>query len=444
MMVFLIGAMLLLALALSFLLWPLLRGSTRASGRDRAIASLYRDQFRELRADHAAGAISAEQFESGRRELERRLLEEIAQPAASSATSRRTGLTAAAIGIFVLVLPVGLYLTLGTPAGIKAVASQSEVAAAQGQPDGAEKAGDPGAPHPITQQQVQAMVDQLAKRLQQNPRDGEGWAMLARSYSYLHQFPEAVKAYAKAAELLPGDSQLFADYADALAMTQDKHLSGEPMKLIQRALTIDPNDVKALALAGSEAFDRHDYKAAIGFLERAIKAGPSDPQFTQQLRAGLDEARQLAGVAAPSPVAQLAPPAAPAPAQRQAQDSSKDVAPAAAGATVKGRVKLAANLAGKAAPTDTLFVFARAAQGPRMPLALMKRQVKDLPLEFALDDSMAMMPDLKLSKFSSVVIGARVSHGGDAMASSGDLQGFSAPVKVGSSGVDVQIDQVVP
>jgi cytochrome c-type biogenesis protein CcmH len=79
-----------------------------------------------------------------------------------------------------------------------------------------------------------------------------------------------------------------------------------------------------------------------------------------------------------------------------------------------------------------------------MPLALLKRQVKDLPLEFALDDSMAMMPSMKLSNYSSVVIGARVSHGGDAMASSGDLQGFSAPVKVGSSGVDVQIDQVVP
>jgi len=444
MTVFLFGALLLLALAMSFLLWPLLRGRTGGAGRERAIVSLYRDQFRELSADHAAGSISAEQFESGRRELERRLLEEVALPAPGSGASRKTGLTAAAIAAFVVALPVGLYLALGRPDAMGPISTGPEAAAEQGQSSDGEKAGEK-APHPITEKQVQAMIDQLAKRLDQSPRDGDGWAMLARSYSYVRQFPAAVKAYAKAVELLPNDSLLLADYADALAMTQERRLTGEPMKLIQRALAIDPKDVKALALAGSEAFDRRDYMAAIGFFERALKASPSDPQFAQQLQAGLDEARKLAGVPAKPPIVQAATPEAPTIARGEAPDApAAGGTSASAGATVKGRVKLAANLAGKAAPTDTLFVFARAAQGPRMPLALLKRQVKDLPLEFALDDSMAMMPSMKLSNYSSVVIGARVSHGGDAMASSGDLQGFSAPVKVGSSGVDVQIDQVVP
>ncbi|HEX4583800.1 MAG TPA: c-type cytochrome biogenesis protein CcmI [Burkholderiaceae bacterium] len=434
---FLLCAALLLAFALAFLLWPLLRSGVRTGGRERAIVSVYRDQLRELNTDHVAGTINDEQLESGRRELERRLLQEIAQPDSGAGVTRRAGLTAGAISAFVLVVPIGMYLALGTPAAINPLSSESQASAAQGQ------GGSDNAPHPITPEQVQAMIDQLAKRLEENPGNGEGWAMLARSYSYLRKFPEAVKAYEKATQLLPNDSHLFADYADALAMTQERRLTGAPMKLIERALAIDPKDVKALALAGSEAFDRRDYKAAVAYWDRAVKAGPSDAQFAQQLQAGLVEARQLAGGGAVPPMVEATAPQAAPPADRAAA-TKEPSAPAAATASVKGRVVLAAALAGKAAPTDTLFVFARASQGPRMPLALLKRQVKDLPLEFALDDSMSMMPDLKLSKFSSVVVGARVSKAGDAMPASGDLQGFSAPVKVGSSGVDVRIDQVVP
>ncbi len=437
MMIFVLGAVVLLAVGVSFLLWPLLRGRTRAAGRDRAVVSLYRDQLRELNADHAAGTVGGEQFETGRRELERRLLQEISQPAPAAGGSGRARLTAGAIAVFVLVVPVGLYLALGTPAVITGVSSGPQSAGTQGEAGGGDEAA-----HPITPEQVQAMIDKLAERLKQSPQDGEGWAMLARSYSFVRKFPEAVKAYQKATELLPNDSHLLADYADSLAMTQERRLTGAPMKLVQRALAIDPQDVKALALAGSEAFDRHDYNAAAGYWERAVKAKPPDAQFAQQLELGIQEARKLAGGAVPSPTE-----AAAQPTESTAGDSegaSRQSAAAPVGASVKGRVQLAAGLAGKAAPTDTLFVFARATQGPRMPVALLKRQVKDLPLEFALDDSMAMMPSMKLSNFSSVIIGARVSKAGDAMPASGDLQGFSAPVKVGTAGVDVKIDQVVP
>jgi cytochrome c-type biogenesis protein CcmH len=429
---FLIGAALLVALALALLLWPLLRSGRAGSSRDQAIVSIYRDQFRELAADHAAGTIGAEQFEGGRRELERRLLQEVSQSAVAPAAGRRPVASVAAIAVFLVVLPVGLYLALGKPAAINPVPPQSEAAA---------QADQNAAGHPITPKQVQGMIDQLAKRLEENPRDGEGWAMLARSYSFVRQFPQAVKAYAKAVELQPTDAHLYADYADALAMTNERRLAGEPMKLIQRSLSIDPNEVKALALAGSEAFDRHDYTGAIGYWNRAIKAGPKEPQFVEQLRGGIEEARKLGGTGALAPEA-MAPPAAAAAS-----------APAAAGAAaapagksyVKGRVSLATALAGKVSPGDKLFIFARAAQqGARVPLALMVRQVKDLPLDFALDETMAMMADMNLSKFQTVIVGARVSKGGDAIASSGDLQGFSGPVKVGSTGVQVQIDQVVP
>jgi cytochrome c-type biogenesis protein CcmH len=220
------------------------------------------------------------------------------------------------------------------------------------------------------------------------------------------------------------------------------------MKLIQRALAIDPNEIKALALAGSEAFDRHDYSAAIGYWQRAIKAGPKEPQFVDQLRGGIEEARKLGGTGAAAPEAMAPAPeavaAAPAAAAGKGAAAGNTAAPAGK-AFVKGRISLAAALAGKAAPTDKLFIFARATQqGVRVPLALMVRQVKDLPVEFSLDESMAMMPEMNLSKFQSVIIGARVSKGGDAIAGSGDLQGFSGPVNVGSTGVQVQIDQVVP
>jgi len=441
MTIFVLSAALLLAVGLSFLLWPLLRGSGRATGRDRAIVSLYRDQLRELDSDRAAGTVSDDQYEAGRRDVERRLLEDIAQPAPASQMTRGKGWTAAAISLLIVTLPIGLYLKLGTPDAIVPGAMQEQASSGQG-----EGAAGENAPHAITPEQVQAMIDQLIKRLQQNPDDGEGWAMVARSYSYLRKFPEAVKAYEKASTLLPSDSHLLADYADALAMTQGKSLTGAPMKLVQRALAIDPKDVKALALAGSEAFDRKDYSAAIGYWDRAIKAGPPDPQFAEQLHAGIEEASRLGGSPAMA-AAQAAEPATP-PAMASAATAPGGAVPTkttpAEGGSVKGRVELSPALASRASPTDTLFVFARAAQGPRMPLALMKRQVKDLPLEFALDDSMAMMPSLKLSNYSSVVIGARVSKAGDAMPASGDLQGFSAPVKVGAAGIDVKIDQVVP
>jgi len=427
---FLIGAALLLAVSFAFLLWPLLRGPAASTGRDRAIVSMYREQLRELSAEHASAAINAEQFEAGRRELERRLLEEVAQDPSVPAAARRSVVTAIAVFVFVLVVPVSLYLALGRPEAIRA--GTGSAAASGG--DAAQK----GAGHAITPKQVQDMIDQLAKRLEQNPDDGQGWAMLARSYSYVRNFPQAVKAYAKAAQLLPGDSHVLADYADALAMTQDRRLAGEPMKLIKRSLAINPDDVKALALAGSDAFDRRDYTAAIGYWEHAVKANPQEPQFVEQLQAGIREARQLGGKGAMPPVAAAA----------DATPSGAGSAPADVAATgktfVQGQVRLAPALAGRAGPNDTLFIFARATQGPRVPVALLKRQVKDLPVQFTLDETMSMIPDLNLSKFGTVIIGARISRNGDAIASSGDLQGFSGPVKVGSMGVQVQIDQLVP
>ncbi len=456
---FIVAAAILILIGGGFLLWPLLR---RGSGPDEAqraatIVSVYRDQLKELESERQAGRLEAERYEQDRRELERRLLEEVATTAPAPAAAPRPRRTAAGLAVLVVAVPVGLYLRLGTPdalevggAALAADAGAAETATPGGQ---AAQQGQGGA-KPLTSAQVQKMIDGLKAELKQNPGDAASWSMLARAHAYLQQFDQAVPAYQKATELQPRDARLLADYADALAMANGHKLDGEPLKLIARALAIDPREVKSLALAGTSAFDHKDYKKAVEYWQRALDSAPNDPEFSQALRGSLQEARARAGLP-PLPESAAAggagggtPTAATGGARggtpAAAGGGAKPAAVAAGQAFVRGRVKLAPALAAKARPEDVVFIFARAAQGPRMPLALLRRQVKDLPLEFALDDSSAMMPELTLSKFSPVIIGARISHTGDAKASSGDLQGLTDPVKVGTSGIELEINQVLP
>ena len=245
--------------------------------------------------------------------------------------------------------------------------------------------------------------------------------MLGRSYAVLGRFGEASEAYAKAAARMPRDAQLLADYADALAMAQGRTLQGGPEKILLSALAIDPDNVKALLLAGTAAFDRSDHSAAIRYWERALRVLPEESDMVQRLRASIAEARALAG--SPDGKTRVAKPA-----------------PAQGGSRVSGVVRLAPELAGKVAPGDTVFIFARAVEGPRMPLAILRVRGSDLPAEFTLDDSMAMAPQMKLSAFPRVIIGARVSKSANASPQPGDLQGLSAAVKVGAKSVSVVID----
>jgi cytochrome c-type biogenesis protein CcmH len=405
-------AALFIAGALAFVLPPLLRHSHRRTqvSRGAVNVNVYRDQLRELENDLAAGTLSQDRYDEARREIERQLLEDTGDAeAAPESTPRRGRLTAAIVGAAVPLVAIGLYFAVGNPDGLVA-----------------ERVAGAGEPHGITQQQVEAMVEKLAARMRANPEDPEGWRILARSYAALGRFNEASKAYANAVSRAANDAQLLADYADALGMAQGRTLEGEPEKLIARALAIDPANTKALALAGTAAFNRKDYAGAIAYWQRMLAVLPRDSEATQAVRSNIAEARALAGGALAA-----ASPAAPTP------------VPAAAGGRVSGVVKLAPELAGKFAPTDTVFIFARAAEGPRMPLAILRRQARDLPLEFTLDDSMAMTPAMKLSSFPQVVIGARVSKSADATPQPGDLQGFSAPIQVGANSVSVVIDSEV-
>jgi cytochrome c-type biogenesis protein CcmH len=393
--------------ALAFIVLPLLKhGPDAGVSRNAINVAVYRDQLRELEADVRAGTLAHDQYERSRQEIEARLLQDVSATEAAAAPRSEWG----AVG-FAVALPacaLAIYLLVGNPQAIQMAGAP------------------PGAPHGVTEEQVRAMVEQLAARMRANPEDPAGWKILARSYAALGRFTEASEAFANAASRDPGDAQMLADYADALAMAQGRTLEGEPEKLIARALTIDPANTKALALAGTIAFNRKDYAKAVEHWERILAGVPPESEIAQAARSNIAEARALAGGKLAA-----APPAASAP------------PPPGGGGRVSGIVKLAPALAAKIEPTDTVFIFARAAEGPRMPLAILRRQARDLPIEFALDDSMAMTPTMKLSSFPQVVIGARVSKSANATPQPGDLQGLSAPIKVGANGVSVVIDSEV-
>jgi len=281
-------------------------------------------------------------------------------------------------------------------------------------------------------EQIAAMADKLAERLKEQPNDPEGWSMLARSYGVLGRNPEAVDAYKKAVDLRADDATLLADYADALAVKNNRSISGEPMKLVERALKLEPNNLKALSLAGTAAFDRKDYAGAVSYWDKIIQTGPADNALVQQVQGSIAEARELGKLPGLSAALPAAPTTAPTPAVT-----------AAANASLSGRVTLSAALAKQASPTDTVFIYARAVSGPPMPLAVLREQVKDLPITFTLDDSMAMSPSAKLSSAAKVIVSARVSKSGDAISQNGDFSGQSAPVAVGAAGLQIEIDTVV-
>ncbi len=297
---------------------------------------------------------------------------------------------------------------------------------------GAPAALDPEQMRPeLERADVEAMVEKLAQRLQNQPDDAEGWAMLGRSYRVLGRNLEAAQAYAKAERVVAADPRLLVDYAESLALAHGGSLQGKPAELVARALELDPGNPLALMLSGAVSFQREDYAGALRQWEKVQALLAPGSEEAQAVGESIAKARELAATQPP------AKPAAKAPVGVAS-------APTAPAARVAGTVSLAPAFAATAAPTDTVFIFARAVGGPPAPLAVLRRQVKDLPVKFTLDDSMAMAPNLKLSGFPEVIVGARVSRSGDAIPRSGDLQGLSKPVKVGASGVAVLIDTAVP
>lgn len=404
---FLIIATLLVAAALAAVLIPLLKTSRNSGDADSSALSLQvlREQLGELEGERRAGTLDPAQYATERAEIERRAIEDGCPTASPPLADKRPLWLAASLGVTILAISVGLYLRLGTPDALQMTPGQ-----------GAQQSNA----HAVTPQQIQAMVAKLAERLQENPADGEGWLMLARSYGALGRFPEASAAFGRATSLLPEDAQLLSDYADTLAMAQGRSLLGDPEKIIKRALAADPRNIKALALSGSAAFERQDYVGAIGEWRKVLVIVPDDSTVAARIRNSIADAEVRSGKA---PV---------------------QSAPIASAMSIRGVVSLDSALRGQVTSTDTVFVFARALTGPRMPLAIKRMTVGDLPARFTLDDSMSMAGGPKLSDHAQVTIGARISKNGSATPNPGDLEGYAEQVAIGSDAVRVTISKPVP
>lgn len=285
MSVFLILAALLVAVVLAWLLRPLLRWPVGEEvSRDAVNVAVYRDQLRELAADVSVGTLGADQYEGSRQEIERRLLEEV-RGGTDSPPGGRARWGALALGVTVPLCAALMYLAVGTPRAL--VPGALEAAA-----------GD--APPQASREQIVAMVGRLAQRLKEHPDNAEGWAMLAKSYGVMGRYPEASQAYEQATRRLPpkgaASAQVLADYADVLAMAQGQTLRGEPEKIVARALAADPENIKALALAGAAAFERKNYLIAERHWQRLLKLVPPNSELAQSVRDSLGEAQAGRGL----------------------------------------------------------------------------------------------------------------------------------------------------
>lgn len=251
--------------------------------RKEANIAVYRDQLSELESDLRNGIVSDEQYAQDREEIERRLLEDTATSQTTKTVTAPALLrnTAYLLGIGLPLVAVIFYLNVGSP---KSITETPQVASARGQT---------AAPQERTQEQIAANVDKLAQRLQSNPNDAQGWTMLARSYNSMEKWSEAAGAYAKATEQSPNNADLWAEYAFATAMANDRSLEGKPMELINRALKVDPQNSKALQLAGSAAFQAKDYKKAIDYWQQILKQVPAGSEVEQAITERIDEAKRL-------------------------------------------------------------------------------------------------------------------------------------------------------
>jgi len=403
---FIVFAGLLLAGALLLILPPLLgvgaRRRREAARQSTMALTVLREQLAELDAELAAGHIDAASHAKSREELERRALEEgeAAAEAAEAADVRPSRGWAVGMALTVPALAIAGYLMIGEPAAL----DPKNIEGQQG----------------FTREQVEQMVGALVQRLEQEPENAEGWSMLARTYMVLQDYPKAADAYSRLDKLTPNDPDVLSDWADVTAAIRGTVI-GEAEALAQRALEASPTHPKALALAGTAAYQRDDFAGAAALWERILAQIPAGDEVARGVRASINEARGKAGLAPLADSEGAAPPVAPSP------------------LTVSGKLEVAEALGAQVAADDTVFVFVRG-EGGGPPLAALRFKGSELPLDFSFDGARLMMGGAQVPE--RVVIAARVAKGGDATARPGDLEGASEPVAADAKGIKLVIDRV--
>lgn len=411
---FLVTASLIVVLALVLLFRPFYwRGKASDVSRRQLNAVIYKDQLLRLERDRDEKMIAPEDYEQARMELQRRLIED-ASVADATVTLKPPKKTLFAVGIALPALAVGLYLWLGSPTTLNPSGPQHKVDAAE----------------------LNGMLEGLAKKLEKEPNNLQGWAMLTRSYKAVGRNAEAEHAFGRAGTLLDSDAQLLADYADVIATNAGGNLGGKPTELIEKALKVDPSNGMALWLAGTAAFQRSDFDKAIRTwesLKQQLSPGSEDEQMLQN---AIAEAYGKQGKSVPQMVRKAA-------TQNTAGNATTNAQSANPKSSVSGEVDLDPSLRGKALPSDIVMVIARL-PGTRMPMAVLRVPATQLPLKFTLDDSLAMNPQSLISNAPLVEVEVRISKTGMAMPEPGDLLSAAQTVKVGTSGIKLRVDRVRP
>ena len=396
---FAIGAFALVALTLAFILRPLMREPRRGGAESLAAdTAVLKDQLAELERDYATGAIAPQAYEQAKLELKRRLLEDTAVADSPASATPRMRSTVAAIAVALPAAAIGVYALLGSPEALAPVRQEAHIGPAE----------------------IEAMVARLAERLEQRPDDVQGWVMLGRSYKVLGRHAEAAQAYARIETFLARDAQA----AGRVRRSDCACSRGRPARKASGAggkgacprAEYTPTQI----LAGAHAFQRADYAGAVRQWERALAKVAPDSEAAQSLKAHLAEAHARTGA------------------------QSADKPSIAAAARCCGYCQTCRDGRGEGCAVRYSIYLCTCRGWPARPARGASPPGQDLPLDFTLDDSMAMAPNLKLSRFSEVVVGARVSRSGNPTSRSGDLQGLSQPVKVGAPNVAVIIDTALP
>jgi len=421
---FMLLAALMLIVALALVLPPLLRGGSLAS--DPAAAA--RRRMKVLQEALDTGVLSKKEFAAKKAELGSQLPGTLDSPAPRSRSAFVAAVTVA------LLLPAGaivMYRIVGEPRALDPASIPPPAAQAP-----TEHAG----------QDMDQAIAKLAEKLKQNPDDVAGWTLLGRAYLETEHFSEARDALKHAHDLAPNEPDVNVAYAEAMTLSGASHrIDGEAKALIDAALKADPQNQRGLWLLGVSAYQDRDYNGAIGTWNRLLALLPADSTVVQSVKTQI--ARAEAERDGREPPAEGAPAAASADstASRVPAQPASGAAPGADGPHLTVKVALDAKLTAKAAPGDTVFVYAKAASGPPMPLAVQRLRVEQLPATVTLTDGMGMLPNMKLSQFPQVIVGARISKSGNAIAQSGDLQTASKALDVKSTTpIELTIDQTVP
>ena len=391
---FLIPAFLLLVLVLVLLLRPFIfPADSKPTSRRQMNAAIYREELDKLDMEHQTGIITAADYEISHAEMRQRLFQDTVEED-DREISGSAKKTAIGISVFIVLLSSILYFSLGDVFRVAQVNSEK----------------------PITQEGVEKMVAEFAVKMEKDPSNLKGWAMLARSYRILGRNEDAAKAYARAGDFIDSDPQLLADYADTLATIANGSFTGKPLQLVNKALKLDPSNLMALWLSGTASYSAGNYKAAVQTWEKVLQQLPPNTDEARAIQGSIAEARSKGGLTTMAPVA-------------------------ATGKEISGQIELSAELKSKVKPGDIVMVIARK-PGERMPVAILKVPAKDFPMSFALNDALAMNPSTPLSQLSEASVEVRISKTGMAKPEAGDLISSVQLIKVGSKNIRLVVNQV--